>query len=133
MGSTLLDGLEIALLRKGDGDINVDQLPTLADDPYGGDCSRSSHHAVERGLLHGFMDALNLEVQIPSTQGMPGGDAEVNEACLLAPISRVPLGGSNGRPSLLDYSMSRICDVSSRLSWDHQHGDHAHDHNEIAN
>ena len=107
------------------GDINVDQLPTLSVDPYGSDCSRGGHHAVERGLLHGFMDAHNLEVQIPSTRGMPGGDAEINEACLSAPISRVPLGGSIGRPSLLDYSMSRISEVSSRLSWDLQHGDHA--------
>ena len=100
------------------GDLNVDMLPALSHDPFCADLGRSKHHACERAALAHFSDPLGFEVIIPSMIGSPGGSSEFLEACMAAPISRVPLGDERGRPSLLDYSLGKGCKPTSVLIWD---------------
>ena len=109
------------------GDINVDQLPTLGTDPFHMLPHRSSHHRLERMRLHHFCDQFSLDVAVPDVvSGCPGGPFA--EQCILAPISRVPVGllANTCVPSLIDYALTQpgILKVLT-LSWIDVPADHA--------
>ena len=111
------------------GDWNVDQLPTLAGDPWKNLPQRSSHHLERRVVLESFLKAHSLELCLPEcSRGVP--DSFFDDECLGAPISRVPSELQHRTlghlPSLLDYG-AKSKHVSTRCSivWDARVGDHA--------
>ena len=109
------------------GDWNVDQLPTLAIDPYADHAERAVHHMAERVLVQSLANRLRLEVNIPGMVcSTPGGPFD--DVCFMAPVTRIPTGqpASYSLPSLLDYGLSTDGYVKeTRVHWEGVPADHA--------
>ena len=107
------------------GDINVDYLPTLDNDPWRELEGRGDHHADRRLLFETWLESAGVELVLPSRMsGSPGGSWPLD--LLQVPCSRVPVGCQNGFPSLIDVggasqSLIRSCWVD----WDGVDADHA--------
>ena len=68
------------------GDWNVDQLPTLANDPFADCPGREWHHWQERARLDFCADQLRLEIVLPQVvASIPGGPFAPH--CSLAPLA----------------------------------------------
>lgn len=109
------------------GDWNIDLAPTL-DNSEAAIQAQLHAHADRRALLSSFAEALALEVKIPEfVHGSPGGPWA--EACLLAPLSRIPLGDAalSHTPSLLDFPVVHhsFAHAVVELDWDVAPADHA--------
>ena len=109
------------------GDWNVDQLPTLAIDPYADHAERAVHHMAERLLVQSLADRFRLEVNISGMVcSTPGGPFD--DVCFMAPVTRIPTGqpASYSLPSLLDYGLSTDGYVKeTRVHWEGVPADHA--------
>ena len=111
------------------GDWNVDQLPTLAVDPFADSIGRSNHHFDRRQVLNAWLEAHKLDLTLPEVWfGVPQCFAD--EFCIRAPISRVPkfvqFSTLGHIPSLLDYGASSSNTVlSSSIEWENRISDHA--------
>ena len=107
------------------GDFNVDQLPTMASDPWAEISNRENHHAWERAVLDEFAEAMHVGIVLPErSEGVPV--SRFAEQALHTTVTRVPIGGQKGLPSLLDFCLlGEGCSGTSWLSWDVASGDHA--------
>ena len=109
------------------GDFNVDQLPTVSDDPFAGEEGRVNHHFEGRSRLGSFSERFGLQLSLPNaSHGVPGGPFA--EACLRAPISRIPMGlcTLTTKPSLIDYCLfSPDLLAESVIFWQGVPADHA--------
>ena len=107
------------------GDWNVDMLPTLALDPFSDLPLRSSHHSERRDAIEAWASGSHLSLFLPqevvSVQG--GVWAKICSDC---PVTRLPVGEQDHKPSLLDYawqSCSLILNAS--IAWLSAMADHA--------
>ena len=104
------------------GDWNVDLLPAMSNDPFKDLPSRQRHHLDRRLLLESWAGSETVECHVPD-QCLSSPPCE---ACLFAPITRIPLGSQVGTPSLLDYAFAtRYFIVESSIFWEGLPGDHA--------
>ena len=109
------------------GDLNCDQLPLHECDPFHADPGRLQHHLVERGRLSSICERFKLQVEVP-TEVCSGPGGPFGDVCIVAPITRIPLGLSSEtvRPSLLDYCAAAPDLVfGCRLHWKGTPADHA--------
>ena len=109
------------------GDWNVDQLPSLAIDPFSESPERSWHHFDERERLNSFADRFRLCLHIPDMVcSIPGGPFA--DVCWRTPITRIPVGlaAQYTSPSLLDYALCSPDTIDfCRVHWDGAPADHA--------
>ena len=114
------------------GDFNVDQLPSLAADPWPGP-DRLQHHSERRSLLLSLAEHLGVHCQIPDCGlnfdfgNLPPNLIELTpEGLPVPPVSRVPTEHQQGLPSLLDYALVDDRESTrSDLIWLDHHSDHA--------
>ena len=131
LATSLADAVELAKSRsKGSelviiGDINVDQLPVLSNDPWQHLDGREEHHAGRRALLEMFADAVRLSVHLPDrVSSLPGG--RICGKATACPFTRIPIGRQKGVPSLLDYALGAAGKLQEVVvDWDLAQGDHA--------
>ena len=97
------------------GDWNIDQLPTLDNDPFADRPSREWHHWEGRSRLDSCAGQFRLQILLPEmVASVPGGPLAA-----LA-ISCIPVGeqATIQTPSLLDYTLaSEVVVKSSKLHW----------------
>ena len=109
------------------GDWNIDQLPSLAIDPFSDHPGRDQHHQAERVLVQSLVDRFHLSLFVPEVVcSTPGGPFD--DACRASPITRIPVGeaASYCSPSLLDYAAaSENLVTESHIHWHGVPADHA--------
>ena len=109
------------------GGWNVDQLPSVAADPYTEKPGRDKHHQSERVLVQTLADRFRLTTTLPDMVcSTPGGPFD--DICSCVPISRITTGecAAYCLPSLLDYGLSSKSFVEEcSLHWKGASADHA--------
>jgi hypothetical protein len=111
------------------GDWNVDLLPDFAEDPWAG---RRSHSQVladaqRKDQLMSFLEASRLVLAVPTEVRSPPGGVFALE-CLLAPITRLPVGEQANRflPSAIDFAAGKADAIGKvMLHWRGVPADHA--------
>lgn len=96
------------------GDWNVDELPRRASDPWRERRFRDDAHTEHRLLTDSMCAALGIAVKVQDiVLDPPRGPFA--EACIEAPISRIPQGASAGREilALLDYTAAEASVIQS--------------------
>ena len=107
------------------GDWNVDQLPEQEWDPWAEEPARAMHHARERRWLQALTQACNVTLAMPEiVQSQPPGPWATD--CFFTGITRVPIGGQVGLPSILDYAAATPGCISKVWgTWEGTCSDHA--------
>ena len=107
------------------GDFNVDQLPVQPWDPWAQQDQRNQHHARERRWLEAMTQACNCTLYLPGcVSEAPSG--QWANLCRNTGITRVPVGGQAGLPSVLDYAAATPgCIARIWGTWEGTCSDHA--------
>lgn len=102
----------------------MDCLPALASDPFWAEPNRMDKDFEQCCLLDQLLTSCALQHHTPThNEGNPM--CPYAEQCIVAPVTRIPIGDQHGLPSWIDHCASDGTVISCWVSWENAPADHA--------